>query len=517
MTTVSSHVSKTMATEVDSKRDSMDAGVPDISSKLEATTLQPSTPAKRPLGLTDLPPSVRNKIYAHVLDTELVNLGKDNVSYTHTIKDGLLHFTASRLPFPVGSALFVVNKQMGQEAQAYFYKKNLFVSFTVYSPDARHAKTMLQDSGVLFATPTSTQLEQSKTHAMDLTLVEKNSTQKRAAVIFPAQYLPRLINFMDQASRASKTWAPSHALFLTVRNTYALDIARLQGDLLELFRLLTNVGAVTIDPQNLLSGFGESLQASMVAERFDPDAWLSSIRAMVNSGIEALATKDLVLAEQQARAAIIAMTYAYLTRAEALHMRPDTFHKSIQRLRYDAERTLGTSLRLKHSETTSSSTWLTAPSTPTQHRAATDLLAAETATSHALSLATDSPSPTSNPWFRSLPAELIPPNKAEWFTEYDRARAWCEVGMAHLALGEFLFAAGDLERAGRVVEGIEAGEGDASGVRRLTGGTGGEEDVGMLRREVEGAFERARAGIDWNVRPGVGLKRAAVLAERGAE
>jgi len=514
-----------MSTEVEAKRDSMDASVLDVNSKLEATTLQPSASPKRPLGLTDLPPSVRNKIYAHVLDTELVNLGKENVSYTHTIIDGLLHFTASRPPFPVETALFFANKQIGQESQTWFYKKNLFVRFEIYSSDARHAKTMLEDSGVLFATPDPSRLGHCKTHTMDLTIVEKNSSQKRAAVIFPAQYLPRLINFMDQAARASKTWAPSHALFMTVRNTYGLDTARLQGDLLELFRMLNNMGAVTIEKQNLLPGFAEGLQNSLTAEQFDPDVWLACVRDMVDRGSQAMKEKDFDAGSQQCRAAVIAMTYAYLTRAEPLHMRPDSFHKSIQRLRYDAERVLGTSLRLKHSDlTTSSPTWLTnlpSSSTPKQdydeQTAATDLLAAETATSQALSLATDSPSPTSNPWFRSLPPEIIPPNKGEWFTDAERARAWFELGVVHIALGEFLFAAGDLERAERLVAELGEEEGGGKGAPRRIGNGEGEGDVKGLSEEVSEAFGKAREGIDWSVKPGVRLKKAMAIAARGGE
>jgi hypothetical protein len=515
-----------MSTEIGPKRDSMDASVQDIDSKLAATTLQPSTSTKRRLGLTDLPPSVRNKIYAHVLDTELVNLGKDNVSYTHTIKDGMLHFSASRPPFPVSTSLFLVNKEISKEAQTWFYKKNLFITFQIYTQDARHAKTMLEDSGVLFATPTPAQVEHCKMHAMDITLVEKNSSQKRAAVIFPAQYLPRLINFMDQAARASKTWAPSHALFITVANKYKLDTARLQGDLLELFRMLNNMGAVTISPSNLLPGFAEGLQSSMTAVQFDADAWLSCIGEMVDRGVAALGKEEWRVAGQHCRAAVIAMTYAYLTRAEEMHMRPDAFHTRIQRRRYEAELTLGMALRRGCARTTEDASRLTSPpSTSPQEAkaeaeqnmqiAAADLLAAETAASHALSLATDSPSPTSNPWFRSLPAELIPPNKAEWFDETDQARAWLEVGLVHLALGECLFAAGDLERAQRLLESLEEGTSKEQKGQKTIGN--GAEDAEGWRKEIEDAFGRAREGIDWSVKPGMGLKRAMRVASRGAE
>jgi hypothetical protein len=500
-----------MSTEIEPKRDSMDASIQDIDSKLAATTLQPSPSTKRPLGLTDLPPSVRNKIYAHVLDTELVNLGQDNVSYTHTIKDGLLHFSASRPPFSVATALFRVDRLIGAESQTWFYKKNLFVVFQVYTQDARHAKTMLQDSGVLFATPTPAQLEQCKTHAMEITLVEKNSSRKRVAVVFPAQYLPRLINFMHQAARASKSWAPDHALFLSVKNSYELDIARLQGDLLEPFRMLDNMGAVTVAPEMLLDGYAEGLQSSMTAPQFDPDTWLACVGGMVDRGTSALRIEDFKMAGQHCRAAIIAMTYAYLTRAESMHMRPDAFHKGVQRRRYEAEITLGTALRRAHADTTTSPSWLTSPPSTSSAGAAADLLAAEAATSHALSLATDSPSPKENPWFDSLPAELIPPNKVEWFDDGERARAWCEVGLCHLSLGECLFAAGDLERAGRLVEGIE--EANNSGQKRIRNGDG-DGDMAGLRREIEEAFGRARKGIDWTSKPGAGLKRAMRLAKK---
>jgi hypothetical protein len=510
-----------MSTEIEPKRDSMDASIQDIDSKLAATTLQPSPSTKRPLGLTDLPPSVRNKIYAHVLDTELVNLGRENVSYTHSIKDGLLHFSASRPPFFVATAVFLVNKQISSEARIWFYSKNLFIMLKIYTQDARHAKTLLQDSGLLFATPSPSQLSLCKMHAMEITLVEKSSSHLRAAIIFPAQYLPRLITFMAQASRASTSWAPSHALFLSVVNSYELDVARLQGDLLEPFRQLTNLGAVTVTSSstNLLEGFAAGLQSSMTAAQFDPEAWLACIGGMVDRGVAALRSGEWKEAAGQCRAAIIAMTYAYLTRAEALHMRPDAFHRGVQRKRYGAEITLGAALRRAHADTTSS------PSLPqtssmdvdadveTQSMAR-ELLDAEAATSHALSLAMDSPSPKENPWFKSLPAELIPPNKAEWFDDVLRARAWCEVGLCHLSLGECLFAAGDLERAGRLVEGIEEGIINKEG-RKMIGN--GDEDIAGLRKEIETAFGRARQGIDWSVRPGAGLKRAMRLAKKSAE
>jgi hypothetical protein len=487
-------------TNMEIKRDSMDVGVSDIKIKLEA-----ATPQQRPLSLRDLPASVRSKIYGHVLDTELVNLGKPNVSYKHTIKDGVLQFSASRTPFPVETALFYVSKQLGKEANQWFYRKNLFVKFEIYTSDARHAKTMLEDSGVLFATPNASVLEKCTQHAMDLALIEKENSKKRASVIFPAQYVPRLISFMDQAGRASGRWAPTHTLSMGVRNTYNLEVARLQGDLLELFRILTNFGAVTIEKENLLPGYAEGLQASMTAKSFDVDIWLATIDKMKDRAAQALKETGHQEAIQYCQSVIISMTYAYLTRAEALHMKPDAFHRAIQRLRHSTELVLSKALRLLTATTNSafaptSTLLLTSPllslhtamPDPYAAKAAAALLAAESAVSHALSLATDSPSPAANPWFHTLPPELIPPNKADWFTDMERGQTYFEAGKVHLALGEFLFAAGDLERAEQLV--CETGDGE-------------------LIESVSRKFERAREGIDWSVRPGTGLRRAGWIAK----
>ncbi|KAF1977834.1 hypothetical protein BU23DRAFT_550514 [Bimuria novae-zelandiae CBS 107.79] len=474
------------------KRDSMDAAT-DVASKLEATHIQSSPPpsSSTTAGLTSLPASVRNKIYAHVLDTELVNAGQPNVSYTHTIKASTLHFSASRPPFPVQTSLFYVNKQISQEARQFFYSKNLFVKFEIYSSDARHVKTMLEESGVLFSVAKPEAVQRCKAHAMDLTVIEKGSAVKRASVMFPAQYLPRLINFIEQASKASGSWAPSHALFISVKNMYGLENARVQGDLLELFRLITNVGKVEIEGKELLDGYAEGLQKSMMAANFEPEEWLKLVSEMTDRAEQASKKKDDDAAAQHAQAAIISMTYAYLTRAETLHSQPESFARGVQRLRWRTELSLANTLHSKHPSSTSESS-----DPATEKASAADLLAAETAASHALSLATDSPSPDSNPWFRSLPAELIPPNKADWFTDEERGRSWYALGLAHMALDEFLFAAGDLERSVGLL---------------------GESTSGEMRGEVEKAFAKAREGIDWEVRPGIGLRKAARVARREAE
>jgi hypothetical protein len=397
----------------------------------------------------------------------------------------------------VQTALFYVNKQISKEALHYFYSKNLFVRFEVFSADARHVKTMLEESGLLFSTASPALLENSQHHALELVLVEKNSSQKRAAVMFPAQYLPRLINFLDQASRTTASWAPAHSVFLNVVNTYNFPISRLQGDLLELFRLLSNLGAATVDPKNVMPRYAEGLQSNMTSASFTADAWLQTVTDLADLADSAREKGEYKTANEYSQTVIIALTYGYLTHAEALHTQDEAFHKSVQRLRWRTELGVGITLSLLHRDYTSSNKdWLDQTSSREAITAAKDLLLAESACSKALSLATDAPSPASNPWFLSLPVELIPPNKPTWFTPLEVAQTWYALASVHAALGENLFAAGGMERA------VELW-GDNEG-----------------REKVESACERVRVAIDgdkesmWkgSVRPGTGLKRAAALA-----
>ncbi|KAF1917179.1 hypothetical protein BDU57DRAFT_450424 [Ampelomyces quisqualis] len=481
------------------KRDSMEVTVDAPKTELQSAHLIESSPKKRALGLVDLPAAVRNCIYKYALDTELVNVGESNVSYTHYIKDGTLQFTTSRSPFLVQTALFYVNKQISKEALHYFYSKNLFVKFKVYSSDARHAKTMLEDSGLLFSTASPEWLERSKQHALEVVVVEKNSSQMRAEVMFPAQYLPRIINFFDQCSQATKSWAPAHSIFISMMNTYDFPISRLQGDLLELFRLLSNLGNAAIDNKHLLDRYAEGLQSNMTAPAFNANTWLETVMSLADLADTARDKEDYITANEYSQSVIIALTYGYLTHAEILHTQDEAFAKSVQRLRWRTELGLGIALSLLHREyTLSSPSWLSEATTPAAKTAARDLLLAESTLSKALSLATDSPSPTSNPWFLSLPVELIPPNKPTFFTDLERAHTWYALGTVHASLGETLFAAGDMERA---LELWKDGEG---------------------KGKAEKAFEGVRERIDseregmWKgeIRPGRGLGRAARIAIR---
>lgn len=468
-------------TATSNKRDSMEAVTQEKPTKTRNESMEKDRQLSRP-SLGNIPTSIRNKIFSYVLDTELLNHGQLNVAYSHSLHNGLLHFRASRPPFPnLSTALFHTNKAISNDSLTYFYKKNLFIRLTLHTNDARHAKTMIEDSGLLFSAADPELAERCEQHAMDLCITEKDSSQKRAVVMFPAQYLPRLINFLDQASRAAKTWAPAHRLRIAVRNTYDFPIARLQGDLLELFRSVTNLGGVDIEGDKLLPAYVVGLRNDMTAAGFTATAFLKNMLALVDEAEKAYGKGSFRNAADLAQSCIIALTYAFLTRPEALHGEPETFTREIQRLRWRCELLVAKALLALHQPPSDSSPTLSQTG-DSPKGIARDMLAAETAASQALSLATDSPSPTSNPWFQTLPAELIPANKSTWFGDEERGMTWYVCGLVHAAMGEHLFAAGDLERACGL---CPAGEGFAE------------------------AFEKARGAIDWSVKPGSGIKRLA--------
>jgi hypothetical protein len=489
------------------KRDSMEASV---ETPLPAKPSDPCTAVvlpELPVQLSSLPPSIRNTIYKYALDTELVNNGLPNVSYSHALDSatGLLRFKASRTPFPVSTGLFRVSKRISEEALDFFFASNLFVRLSIFTPDARHAKTMLVDSGILFAGNSLLALESSTKHALDISLVEKESSKKRAVVMFPAQYLPRLINFLREAGDVTKSWGRLRHLHLSLRNSYSFPISRLQGDLLEPFRVLKGFGGVTVDTVHMLPHYSLGLGTCMTATRFDTEQWLTIITELADLSDAARETTvngiaNYALSVEYAHAVIVALTYGFLTSAESIHGSPhaeDTF-KAIQRLRWRVELGIGIALSLEHRTLDTHKDWLVSTNLSAEQRkkAARDLMLAEKSISKALSLATDSPSPGENPWFLSLPVELIPPNKQVWFTELERAQTWYALGAVHTSLNEYLFAAGAFERA--------------------LGMWGSNEGI----EKVEAAFEKARMGIESDragmfagrVQPGMGLRRAARIA-----
>ncbi|KAH6618929.1 hypothetical protein C7974DRAFT_39538 [Boeremia exigua] len=493
------------------KRDSMEASVETPLSTKPSSPRPDTVQNRTPLSLVTLPPSIRNTIYRYALDTELVNTGLANVSYTHTFNNntGMLKFKASRPPFPVDTGLFSVDQLISREALRFFYSSNLFVRFSIFTPDARHAKTMLIDSGILFAT-TSSELATGTHHALDISLVEKESDKKRAVVMFPAQYLPRLINFLREAGEVTKSWGSTRRLHLSLLNSYSFPTSRLQGDLLEPFRVLKGFSAVTIDAQHTLPHYAAGLSASMTSKEFDAQHWVDTITELADLSDAARETTEngvanLALSIEYSQAVIVALTYGFLTSAEAIHgpSHAEDIFKAIQRLRWRVELGLGIALSLQHRALDTHKDWLNNVDLDLKTRklAARDLLLAEKSVSKALSLATDSPSPAENPWFLSLPVELIPPNKQTWFSEGERAQTWYALGVVHTSLGEYLFAAGAFERA--------------------LGMWGTNEGV----ERVEKAFEKARMGVESDregmfkgrVQPGTGLRRAARIARLSVE
>ena len=472
------------------KRDSMDVST--LTPALKAAHVTPPES-----NLSSLPVSVRNKIYAHILDTELINASLEPVSYTPlpSSDSQTLAFRPSRTPFPVQTSLFYTNHHISLEAQNYFYATNLFVRLTLYTADISAAEALVLNSGVLFAASTPDVAAACTQHVLDVSLTEGDCTVRTAAVLFPAQYLPRLVNYMREKTAADQTWPTHHSLAIALQNTYTFPPSRLQGDVLEPFRALHSFHHATIAPTHVLAGYATGLASALMQPAPSADTWLSSLTHLSTLSDAARAAEDYTTAAEYSHATTIALTYGFLTRTLPTSA---AFARSAQRLRWHTELSLGISLTLAHRALDTHASWLHDAALPLSVRApaACALLVAETALSRALSLATDAPSPASNPWFATLPAALIPLNRGAWFSGAERAQTWYALGVVQVMLGEFLFGAGALARA-------------------LVGW------AGAGKERVECVFAKARAGVDRVAAgmvpglgaPGEGLRRARRVAE----
>lgn len=530
------------------KRDSMDAiniGKPP-STKPGLDYLDSSSPSASTL--ITLPDSILNRIYAHLLDTELVNLGLPNISYTTpnssatSDQDDLLFFTASRSPFSVCTSLFYVCISLRKSALQYFYSRNLFIRLRVRASSKGIAESILLDSGMLFSTAKPQSKERCKQHVMDLELTvdpvsaataeslhtddthKMKAMQKRAEVLFPALYLPRLITYIaDLQYRDHSTPLAHHkteiCTDIRLQHIYSHRISTLQTDVLEPFRFLEGISGVSLSAEKgiLLPEYGEGLKCSMLAsEGFSVESLLDCVSDLAARGTAILKTQEegrkADLAVEYAHTGVMILTSAYLMRGENILTLPESIIKEVQRLRWKCEVLAARALYAVHQQAVENETednWLFSARVTEKGKKtmARDLLQAERRATSAVYLSTTSYNPSSsppssaalrsNPWATAVPVSLIPPHSPAWFTDEERGEAWFLLGLVHAALGEYLFAAGDLERACAMA-------------------TSEEGQRAVVMEKVEAyvqVFGRVRERIYWGVRPGQGLSRAGRMAK----
>ncbi|OCK75365.1 hypothetical protein K432DRAFT_174564 [Lepidopterella palustris CBS 459.81] len=450
----------------------------DVKSILLSPSFETQTKTKpTPLTLLTLPIEIRNRIYTHLLDTEYVNVGLPNVSYTHSLANSILHFRASRPPFPVSTSLFYVNRQLHSESTGYFYSKNLFIRLSLYMSDADLAWPLLSN-GLLFSVASPPKVAASTLHALDVSLVMEHSSVMRASVIFPAQYLPRLLVFLSLQNESNASWGPSHALTLSIRNTYAFPTVHLQGDLLEPFRLLHNLSRVEVSATHISPYYAHSLERDMTRPSFSASAWLAGVMEQKEQGNVWFRRGEYEEALQCYAMAVIMLQSTYRSRGEELEAQSSSFNKEVNRLRWQCECNIAFCGVQLGTEWDGSSV---------EHaRTAQRLMTAESAAQNALYLVTANEA--QNPWL--LTAASVPENQADFYTDAERAKTWFRMGNVHAALKEWIWACGYFERAQELAPKDEA-----------------------IRKK----FAEARDKVDGRVVPGKHYKRARNMAGRAWE
>lgn len=380
------------------------------------------------LTLITLPDSILNRIYAHLLDTELVNLGLPNISYTTpnssttSDQDDLLFFTSSRSPFPVCTSLFYVCKSLCKSALQYFYSRNLFIRLRVRASSKDIAESIMLESGILFSKANPQSVERCTQHVMDLELtvdlgsavMDKTQTlPKRAEVLSPALYLPRLITYIADLQHRDRATALAHHkpevwINIRVRNIYSHCISTLQADILEPFRFLERISGVALSADNhiLLPGYAEGLRSSMLdPEGFSVESLLDSVSDLAARGAAVLKTQEegrkADLAVEYAHTGVMILTSAYLMRGEKILTLPESIVKEVQRLRWKCEVLAARTLYAVHEQAVENETeynWLFSARVTEKGKKtmARDLLQAERRATSAVYLRTTFYNPSSS-------------------------------------------------------------------------------------------------------------------------
>ncbi|OCL07456.1 hypothetical protein AOQ84DRAFT_58658 [Glonium stellatum] len=263
-------------------------------------------------------------------------------------------------------------------------------------------------------------------------------------------------------------------------------------------------------PAGVSTLYTSTLEQDMMRPSFDAPAWLRGLVSLKVEGTRLFRAGEVRAAAELFLSAVIALQTMWRVRGEEMVELEEGFARDVSLLRWQCEINLalcglqlgggGSGDGLLDSEkgaekkesdkerevnnNTNKNENDKPQETPleTAHR----LHAAEVAAQNALDICL---AKTPSPWQRGG-AEFAPPNTADWYTDEQKAKAWFRLAAVHIQLREFLFAAGELERAQRLAPND---------------------------REIDQAFREVRERIDFSVRPGKSLERVAAMARKWEE
>ena len=371
--------------------------------------------------LLQLPLELRGKIYAHLLDTRVTSPSKP-FAYRPLVRDGKLRLKATSPPFQLHTAILRVNKQVQIESANTLYSSNLFIRLNLYNDDVYWTQSLLEGTKMGFVCSNPDLVSKLTRHALDVKIVQDRSKRLRCQVVFPAIYLPRFTTFLQTMCDALPRWGKEHAIHLDLRHKYRSGPAENERLLLEPWRRLHGLSAVVVGTDIIPSAYAKSLQTAMTGE-FEPWSWLKSATNMKDMGSEEFKKGQWGDARDHYRntLSILESVFQSARQGRLLSTMPPKFGHAINKLRFQCELNLALCcLKLK-------THWAEA------------LLAAD----NAIDLADDNE--MNRVWEACAPK--VPANDKSDYSAVDRSKARFRRGSIMIELGEYGYAASDLEDA----------------------------------------------------------------------
>lgn len=233
--------------------------------------------------LLRLPLELREKIYTYLLDVRHVR-NPSSFVYTSQVRGGKLRLIPSSKPFNFSTAILRTNKQIHRESLYIFHTNNLFVRLSLYNDDIYWTQVLFEGSELGFVSSNLPRLSTLTTQALDVAITMEDSRHLRCQVVFPALYLPHLIQLLESMCTALPQWSRDHSISLFLRHKYRSGPLAMENLLLEPWRALHGIHQVVVGTEVASPSLAQSLRASMMGSKWDPWTWLESVRRQKEMG-----------------------------------------------------------------------------------------------------------------------------------------------------------------------------------------------------------------------------------------
>lgn len=345
------------------------------------------------------------------------------------------------------------------------WSSNQFIRLTLYNDDLEAVKDLLQHTEMGFVSTNPHHLSNMTSHALDIEISETpHNKRKRSVVLFPAVFLPRFVNSLRQICNPLPLWGRNHRFTLILNRSFGKlhDSIR---TLLEPWRVLQGLSAVTVDTNLVGATYARNLEEAMTSREIKPWNWLKSVTELQESGARFL--KKGKLDDASCSSAIVGIvmnnTFHNAAMAPALRKASPRFHKAVSRLRFLSE--LDVSLALVRL----SSKDLWGP--------------ALTAVNNAIDLAEDL-NTSYQVWMKGNAGAIFrPKNDASWYSDEERSKARFARGSFMMAVGEHGYACSDFSNA---------------------------KDLCPKDTAIKQALDEAKERYDAKIQPGAALQRAGI-------